>query len=85
MFIVASDLSETQRERLTSSPSLQGMNVTVYNIDAVKSVKGIVLHAEKFNGESFTPSEQTRRQHEQNFHRRKIMMKTNLGNEPQTK
>ena len=28
MFIVASDLGEAQRERLTSSLSLQGMNVT---------------------------------------------------------
>ena len=50
MFVVASDLSEAQRERLTSFLSLQGMNVAVYTLEAVKnSVCGIVLHAEKFN------------------------------------
>ena len=38
MFIVVSDLSETQRERLTSSLSLQRRNVTVYTLDAVKTV-----------------------------------------------
>ena len=36
------------------------------------SVCGIVLYAERFKRESFTPSEQTRRQHEQNLHRRKF-------------
>ena len=30
MFIVSSDLSEAQRERLTSSFCLQGVNVTAY-------------------------------------------------------
>ena len=38
VFIVASDLSEAQRERLTSSLSLKGMNVTVYTLEAVKTV-----------------------------------------------
>ena len=38
MFNVASDLSEAQRERLTSSLSLRGMNVTVYTLEAVKTV-----------------------------------------------
>ena len=38
MFIVASDLSEAQRERLTSSLSLQKMNVTAYTFDAVNTV-----------------------------------------------
>ena len=38
MFIVACDLSESQRERLTSSLSLKGMNVTAYTVEAVKTV-----------------------------------------------
>ena len=38
MFIVASDLSEAQRERLTSSLSLKGMNVTVYTLEEGKTV-----------------------------------------------
>ena len=38
MCIVVSDLNEAQRERLTSSLSLQGMNVTVYTLEAVKTV-----------------------------------------------
>ena len=38
MFIVASDLSEAQRERLTSSLSLQGVNVTAYTFEAVRTV-----------------------------------------------
>ena len=38
MCIAVSDLSEAQRERLTSSLSLQGMNVTVYTLEAVKTV-----------------------------------------------
>ena len=38
MFIVASDLSEAQRERRTSSLSLQKMNVTAYTFDAVNTV-----------------------------------------------
>ena len=73
MLVVASDLSEAQRERLTGSFSLQGMNVTAYTFEAVGTVFAeYVLYAEKFNGESFTPCERTRRQHEQNLHRRKI-------------
>ena len=52
MFVVASDLSEAQRERerLTSSLSVQGMNVTAYTtLEAVKnSFCGIVvLHAKQ--------------------------------------
>ena len=39
------------------------------------SVCGIVLCAEKFRGESFTPSDQTRRQHEQILLRRKICLR----------
>ena len=38
MFIVASDLNEAQRERLTSSLSLRGINVTAYTLDAVQRV-----------------------------------------------
>ena len=33
------------------------------------SVCGIVLYGEKLQGESFTPSERTRQQPEQNLHR----------------
>ena len=38
MFTVASDLSEAQRERLTSSLSPQGVNVTAYTLEAVRIV-----------------------------------------------
>ena len=38
MFIVASDLSESQRERLTSTLSLQGMSVPAYTLDVVQTV-----------------------------------------------
>ena len=38
MFIVASDLNEAQRERLTSSLALLEMNVTAYTLEAVKTV-----------------------------------------------
>ena len=38
MFIVASDLSEAQRERLTSSLSLQGVDVTAYTVEKVRTV-----------------------------------------------
>ena len=38
MFTVGSDLIEAQRERLTSSLSLQEMNVTAYTLEAVKTV-----------------------------------------------
>ena len=38
MFIVAGDLNDAQRGRLTSSLSLQGMNVTDYTLEAVKTV-----------------------------------------------
>ena len=71
MFIVASDLSEIQRERLTSTLSLRGMNVPAYALEA-NSVCGIVLHAEKLNGESFSPSKWTRRQYEQDLHHRRL-------------
>ena len=56
--MVASDLSECQRERerLTSSLCLQGMDIPA-----------VVLYAEKLDGKSFTPRERTRQQHEQNF------------------
>ena len=38
MFVVASDLSEAQRERLSSSLSLQGVNVTAYTFGAERTV-----------------------------------------------
>ena len=38
MFIVASDLSETQREKLTSSLYLRGMDIPAYTFEAVKTV-----------------------------------------------
>ena len=38
MFIVASDLDEAQRERLTSSLSLRNMTVTAYTLDSVQAV-----------------------------------------------
>ena len=38
MYTVASDLSEAQRERLTNSFSLQGMNVTAYTFETVRTV-----------------------------------------------
>ena len=36
------------------------------------SICGVVLHSEKYNWGSFTPSIQIRRQHEQNLHRRRF-------------
>ena len=49
------------------------MNVIAYTFEAVRTVfVEFVLYAETFDGESFTPSERTRRQHEQNLHRRKL-------------
>ena len=38
MFIVVNDLSEAQRERLTSSLSPQGVNVTAYTFEAARTV-----------------------------------------------
>ena len=38
MFVVASDLSEAQRERLKSSLSLQGVEVTAYTLEAGRTV-----------------------------------------------
>ena len=38
MFIVASDLSEAQRERFTSSLSLRGMNVPAHTFESVRTV-----------------------------------------------
>ena len=38
MFIVASDLSEAQRERLSSFLSLRNMTVTAYTLDSVQLV-----------------------------------------------
>ena len=38
LFIVASDLSEAQRERLTSSLSLKGVSDTAHTFEAVRTV-----------------------------------------------
>ena len=62
MFIVESDLTEAQRE--TSSPSLNGMNITAYTFKAVRTTFLELI--------SFTPRERTRQQHEQNRHRRRL-------------
>ena len=65
VFIVASDLSEAQRETHTSSISLWGMNVPAYTFRICKNnVCGIVLYAEELDGKSFTPRERTCQQHE---------------------
>ena len=61
LFIVASDLSEAQRERLKSSFSLKGVSDTAYTFEAVRTVSvEFVLYAEKLNGESLTAIGQTR-------------------------
>ena len=65
MFIVASDLSAAQRET-HKFLALKEMNVTVYTVDAVKTV------FVKSSMENPSPSERTRRQNEQNLHRRKL-------------
>ena len=73
MFTVASDLSEAQKNRLTSSISLQGMNVRAYTFESCKnSVRGIVLYAEKLDGKHVIPLEPSRQQHEQNIDRRSL-------------
>ena len=70
---VASDLSEDKRERLTSSLSLQGGNVTAYTFEAVRTVCVELFCAPRSSMEnSFTPSEHIRRPHEQNLHRRRF-------------
>ena len=63
MFIVASDLSTAQRERLTSSLSLRGTNVTTYTLFCApkSSMKNPSL---RVSG--------TRQQHEQNLHRGRL-------------
>ena len=72
MFIVVSDLSEAQRETHKFPLSLQGMNVTAYTFEAVQTVFVELFCIQKINGESFTPSERTRQQHEQNLRRSRM-------------
>ena len=73
MFIVASDLTEAQRERLTSSLSLKGMNITVYTFEAVRTTfLELFCTPKRLDGQSFTPLERTRQQHEQNLHRGRL-------------
>ena len=43
MFFVVSDLSEKQRERLTSFLSIQGMDVTAYTFKKVKVAFGKIF------------------------------------------
>ena len=71
MFIVASDLSEAQRERETHKfPFSSGNECHRLHFRICKnSVCGLVLYVEKLDGKSFTPRERTRQQHEQNLHR----------------
>ena len=45
-------------------------NVTAKTFEALKTVFVELLYTEKLHGESFTPSERTQRQHEQNLHRK---------------
>ena len=55
MFAVASDLSEIQRERLTSTRSLRGMTVPAYTLHEVKTVfMDFFPYGEKFDGKPFT-------------------------------
>ena len=61
MFVVASDLSEAQRERLMSALSLQGMDVTACTFDAVRKVYLWNCSAHR---------KVQWRQHERNLHRR---------------
>ena len=71
IFTVASDLSEAQRE--TQVPFSSGNACHRFHFLICKnSVCGIVLYAEKLNGNSFTPGERTRQQHEHNFHRGRL-------------
>ena len=49
VFFVASDLSATQRERLTSSLSIQEIDVTAYTFKKVKVAFGIFLFAGRLN------------------------------------
>ena len=73
MFIVASDLSEAQSERLTSSLSLQGMDISAYTFEAARnSVRAIVLYAEKLDGKPAIPRERSRQHHEQNTYRGRL-------------
>ena len=54
MFIVASYLSEAQSERLTSSPSLLGVNVPAYTLEAVKTVFVELFCTPKSSMENFS-------------------------------
>ena len=61
MFFVVSDLSEAQRERLTSSLSPQGMNVAAYTFEALRTVfVELFCTPKSSDGESFTARERTR-------------------------
>ena len=73
IFTVACGLSEAQKERLTSCLSLQGVNVTVYTFEAVRTVfVELSCTSEKFIRKPVTPSEQIPRSLRQNLHRRRL-------------
>ena len=60
MFFVANDLSEAQRERLTSSLYIRRVEVTAFTFESVRTVFVELFCTPKFYGESLTPNEQTR-------------------------
>ena len=71
MFIGASDLSEAQRELLTSSLSLKGVNVAAYTSEAVKTVFVELFCMPKSSMDNLSLRVYKKRvQHEQNLRRR---------------
>ena len=72
LFTVASDLSDAQRERLTSFLSLQGVDVIAYTFEKLKTVFVELFCSPKSSMENLSLRVNTRRQHEQNLHRRKF-------------
>ena len=72
MFIVASDLTEAQGEAYKFL-FFEGMNFSSDTFEnSEDNISEIILHAEKLDGKSFTPRDQTRQQHEQNLYRRRL-------------
>ena len=85
MFTAASDFSEIQRERLTSTLSLRGMTVPAYTLHAVKTVfldlfrtpKSLMktLHFDQVNTAAVRPGPSSS----------KTILKTNMDSGPQMK
>ena len=73
MFIVESDLSEAQRERLASFLSLKGMNITAKNFQAVRTtfLKLFCTPKSSIENPSLRVSGHVSR-HEQNLHRGRL-------------